>query len=128
MHKTQTLNEVKEHKETLTKMRIEIFVVLTEIEQIQEPHFEHIAREQLRNAKEALIRLFGGITEIRGCFGAWQDEGGRIHSDKVDLWLFYTSKPESAFLKYPKAILASIKDATDQKSQAYTINNEIAFI
>lgn len=109
-------------------MRIEIFVVKTKIEQIQKPYWEHEAYRQLRKAKQALIELFGGFTEIKNTKGYWRNRKGAIEKDKVEIWLIYTDLDKLTFETDLKAILTYIKDATEQRWQAYTINDKIYYV
>jgi len=130
-------------------MEIKIFVVKTKLENQKEtkigkfhgkPKFYSIPEnkllEHLEVEKRELARLFGGLTVIPNCSGLFDSEIG-LESDKVEIWLIYANKTER--LEYqtvlPKDletsllyILKLIKGITDQKSQAYAIDNEIHFI
>jgi len=101
-------------------VKIEIFVVETKIKALELP-------QNLLRCKYDLIRLFNGLTEI-DFRGYWINKKGNIEPDFGKLWVIYTDKPELSEDNRFKAILLEIKALTQQKSQAYTINDEIRLL
>ena len=98
-------------------MRIEIYLVET-----LKPN-----QKSLQKLKGALIKLFGGLSELP-FKGYWKNEIGKICEDKGKIWLIYTDLGKASFNFSLKSICNSIKIITQQKSQAYAINNEMYFI
>jgi hypothetical protein len=114
-------------------MEIKIFVVKTEIENNKK------ALEYLESQKRNLIRLFNGLTETTNQKGYWINEKGFIETDKVETWQIYVNQNLTEKLEYETVlnknteislnyILFQIKQITQQKTQAYAIDNEICFI
>ena len=99
-------------------MRIEIFVVKT-----LNPN-----QNRLDKIKDALIRVFGGLTIIPNCEGLWLNEKGIICHDKVEIWLIYTDFKEQTIMKALEPYLTRIKAITKQTSQAYTLNSNLRLI
>ena len=99
-------------------MRIEIFVVKT-----LNPN-----QNRLDKIKDALIRVFGGLTIIPNCEGLWLNEKGIICHDKVEIWLIYTDFKEQTIMKALEPYLTRIKAITKQTSQAYTLNENLRLI
>jgi len=106
------------------QLRIEIFVVETKIlhDRLLSGNIKGL--RCLEEQKIHLIKLFGGLTEIENLKGYWINSKGKIESDNTNIWIIYTKQCEEELLN----ILLRIKEITRQKSQAYTINNEIYFI
>lgn len=106
-------------------MRIEIFVVTTELEKLNDKPFQKAQRieshTQLIKCKTDLVRLFGGLTEKTNFKGYWINDKGKIELDSVTLWLIYTEHNEPEL----DNILLRIKRITKQSCQAYAIDNEM---
>jgi hypothetical protein len=110
-------------------MEIKIFVVKTELE--NNPSLTTNGKlniEALAELKQQLIKLFGGLTEIKNCAGYWLNDKGTIESDKVNLWLINAEKNNYALIILLREILIEMKTLTVQKTQAYTIDNNIFFL
>jgi hypothetical protein len=102
-------------------MRIEIFVVKT----------LNPDQNRLDKLKEALIRLFGGLTIIPNCEGFFLDKNtqfGTIWHDKTEIWQIYTDFKEKTVIKALEPYLARIKNATRQTTQAYALNENLRLI
>jgi hypothetical protein len=107
-------------------MEIKVFVVKTELE--NNPSLTTNGKlniEVLAELKQQLIKLFDGLTEIKNCAGYWVNNKGLIESDKISLWLIYTDKDEYSLIFQLREILSEIKALTMQKTQVYTINNNL---
>lgn len=98
-------------------MRIEIYVVDTLIKDTWD----------LKQIKQSLVGLFGGLTEIP-CFNGVFDNKGVIEHDSGKLWIIYTDKPELSESEQFKRILLEIKALTQQSRQAYAINSDLRLI
>jgi len=115
-------------------MRIEIFVVETEIlhDRLLSDNIKGL--RCLEEQKIHLIKIFGGLTEINDSKGYYINSKEEIESDLSKIWIIYTKHENIDLTKNYwfdislKPILLRIKEITRQKSQAYTINNEIYFI
>lgn len=120
----------------VSKLEIKIFVVETEIQKLNVTIAQRQDRikayDTLFRLKTDLIKLFGGLTELKDCRGYWLNSQGLIESDKVNYWLIYTTKEHlKQGFNVEKAligILMQIQALTKQKTQAYTIDNEIFFL
>jgi len=104
-------------------LRIEIFVVTTELEKLnrtlQQTNQRLESYIDLLKCKNDLTRLFGGLTEI-DFKGFWLNhKTNTIDSDKGKLWLIYTEQKEEEL----NNILLRIKEITQQNCQVYAIND-----
>ena len=138
-------------------MQIKIFVVLTEIEKLNDKalnygidntktaknileivNAKNTIMEQLEFQKRELIRLFKGLTITPNQIGYWYNEKGLIETDKVETWNIYVDKALTEKLEYETVLnqkteiafqylLFQIKQITQQKTLAYAIDNEIFF-
>jgi len=103
-------------------MKLEIFTVTTKLREIDKTRLEIVQTD--------LTRLFSGLTIIPKCLGFWlNDTEHRIEKDNIEIWLIYTKDltfkiRKEKFLK----LLTEIKDITQQKEQAYSIDNTIKFL
>jgi hypothetical protein len=107
-------------------MRIEIYIVKTEIEKLSK-NLQYELNTILEAKKKELIEMFTGLTEIPNCKGFWLDKD-KLEIDKVSIWLIYTNKsiePEVNPEFYD--ILTKLRLLTKQKVLAYTIDNNILF-
>jgi len=139
-------------------MQIKIFIVLTEIEKLNDKALNYeidntktakdileIVNEKnkllenLEFQKRELIRLFKGLTETKNQKGYWLNEKGFIETDKVETWNIYVDKALTEKLEYETVLnqktktdfqylLFQIKQITQQKTLAYAIDNEIFFL
>jgi len=106
-------------------MRIEIFVVKTEIDNNM-PYLVKIGcLKGLEDLKAKICSEFGGLTEISNFKGYWLNEG-KICVDIGDLWLIYTDSTDTVAIIDDFA--KRIKKLTAQKSQLYTIDNKAYFV
>jgi hypothetical protein len=110
-------------------MKIEIFMVKT----------LNPSQKELDRQKEALIKLFGGLTIIPNCEGFWLEkpkkiwnkqeqlktEKGTIWHDKVEIWQIYAVNDISNLAERLSDILGKIKRLTKQKEQVYAINDQL---
>ena len=116
-------------------MEIKVFIVETELKTFSE-------KDKLLKLQTDLIKLFGGLTELKNAVGYWINDKGLIESDKISVWLIYTDKTEiiNAISETEKetvllwgiwqkfiSIIEEIKALTMQKSQLYTINEKAKF-
>jgi len=110
-------------------MKIEIFIVKTEIEKLEQSEREN-ALLWLNSRKETLINLFSGLTVVPDCLGYWVNEKREIETDKVEIWLIYTDKALNSGFYFATLthLLKSIKRITKQQSQAYAINEKMLFV
>lgn len=110
-------------------MKIEIFVVKTEIEKLEQAKREN-ALLWLNSRKETIINLFSGLTVVSDCVGYWLNDKKEIEKDNVEIWIIYTEKAlDSGFyLSTLTHLLKSIKRITKQQSQAYAIDNKMFFV
>jgi hypothetical protein len=103
-------------------MRIEIFVVTTEIDR-------NIARNaywtDLEALKAEMIRQFGGLTETLPDKGYWSKDG-EICYDIVKRWIIYAHHPESVAII--KAFAQRIKKLTSQDKQAFGIDGKLYLV
>jgi len=106
-------------------MKIEIFVVKT----------LNPSQKTLDSIKEALIGIFGGLTIIPNCEGFYRECEIKNHHakevichDKVEIWLIYTDFKEKTAIKALEPFLARIKNATQQTTQAYALNENLRLI
>ena len=139
-------------------MQIKIFVVLTEIEKLNDKALNYeidntktakdileIVNEKnkllenLEQQKRKLIKLFKGLTITLNQIGYWLNEKGFIETDKVETWNIYVDKALTEKLEYETVLnqktktdfqylLFQIKQITQQKTLAYAIDNEIFFL
>jgi len=141
------------------KMKIEIFVVNTEIVKLNDKIMQY-GIDKTKTAKDILIldierktiidslhaeklcltKLFNGLTVIPNCCGYWlNDNNGKIENDFVETWIIYVNDDLTEKLEYETVLrkdieqklkdsLTRIKKATQQKSQAYSVDNKIYFI
>jgi len=144
----EQINDIKEVEKRpeeidLTKnpiMRIEIFVVTTELAKDALLNNSINLKLCLEEQKIHLIKLFGGLTES-DFKGYWINDKNQITQDFGKKFLIYTEmiqEPEDFsklcvcfccdITRKFNAILLQIKQITKQDKQAYTINNEIYFI
>ena len=105
-------------------MEIKVFVVETEIQH------NTYNKALLFEKKIDLIRLFGGLTEVKDIKGYWIDnETNNIETDTGKIWLIYSEKGyEKNIFDKMRKILVEIKHITKQKVQMYTIGTEPHFI
>jgi hypothetical protein len=106
-------------------MEIKIFVITTEMEKIRDGYNKLALKLSLNDRKTDLIRLFGGLTEIEELKGYWLNDKGIIETDNVIMWLIYKDNEDYSLIFQLREILAQIKTLTMQKSQAYTVNNDM---
>jgi hypothetical protein len=103
-------------------MRIEIFVVTTEISR-------NIAANAYWTELEAiqadLVREFGGLTETGTERGYWNDNG-EICADTVKRWIIYAHHTES--IAKIEAYAQRIKKITQQEKQAFGIDGKMVLI
>lgn len=101
-------------------MKLEIFVVTTKLKEI--------GKAELEMWRTDLTKLFNGITIIPNCSGLWLNDNKQIEKDNLEIWLIYTTK-EQYFINETVFLLTlrAIKSLTQQKTQAYAIDNTIKF-
>lgn len=123
-------------------MRIEIFVVKTEIDRLVCPK-ENIT--SLEAIKREIVHEFGGMTKIPDCEGYWE-EPTKFYADNVEIWLIYTQDHEqeerigvfhgktktyvietNTYTKI-EAFAKRIKNLTSQKAQAFTIDGKMYLV
>jgi len=103
-------------------MRIEIFVVTTEIDEKTDSNLERL---ELNVVRTEIIHEFGGLTEIPNCLGYWENNF-QIYTDNVKLWLIYTNSSDAR--EIIEAYAKRIKKLTYQKEQAFTIDGKLYLI
>lgn len=122
----------------MIKMKIEIFVVKTEIIKNVGKKFIRL-EDKLDSEKQNLTKIFGGMTIIPNCHGYWLNDNDKVEKDFVETWIIYVNDNLTEKLEYEtvlrkdieeelKESLKRIKIATQQKTQAYAIDNKIYFI
>jgi hypothetical protein len=113
-------------------MRIEIFVVTTELDAKHDINGKTMLNEVIRTE---LIREFGGLTETGTETGYWNDNG-EICADSVKRWIIYANTDKSFEEKAQKKQITSditafakrIKKLTAQDSQAFGIDGKLFFV
>jgi hypothetical protein len=103
-------------------MRIEIFVVLTELEAKHDINGKTRLNEDL---KVEIVREFGGLTETGIETGYWLDND-KICADIVKRWIIYADSSDTVAII--DAFAKRIKKITSQKTQLYTIDGKAYFI
>jgi len=123
-------------------MRIEIFVVKTELDKKQEDEEERIAKidyecdynfgtplinelKQLEIIKSEITHEFGGLTIIPNCKGYWEDST-QFYKDNGEIWLIYTASKDC--LAIIEAYAKRIKNLTYQKAQAFGIDGKLYLV
>jgi hypothetical protein len=100
-------------------MRIEIFVVLTEIKRSNCPRLRW---SDLEVEKAKLTREFGGLTQTGEEKGYWNDNG-EICVDTVERWLIYTASTDC--FEIIESFAKRIKEITAQRSQVFGIDGKL---
>lgn len=103
-------------------MRIEIFVVKTELDKKQDATIERLG---LTTIKDRILQEFGGLTEIPNCKGYWKDSN-EICTDNVEIWLIYADNKDSFAIVEDFA--KQIKYITYQKQQAFAIDGKLYLV
>ena len=113
-------------------MRIEIFVVETELKAMNKTQLGKEARKeayfQLLRCKIDLVKLFKGLTEYEFTKGYYVNEKGKIDADFGKIWLIYANEYNTATILGLEQILRRIKRITQQKVQTYAVNTEIRHV
>jgi hypothetical protein len=103
-------------------MRIEIFVVKTEINRLVYPEETTTSLEVI---KSEIVHEFGGMTKIPHCKGYWE-EPTKFHTDDVEIWLIYTNSKDAR--EIIESFAKRIKNLTYQKEQAFAIDGNLYLI
>ena len=109
-------------------MQIEIFVVKTELNALfakTDKTLYETKLSSLNQIRKNLICIYEGLTQIEGNKGFWINENGKIEFDNVDIWQIFTKSLHERELR---ANLELLKKITNQKTQAFAIDNEISFL
>ena len=103
-------------------MRIEIFVVKTEVNRLVYPEENTTSLEVI---KSEIVHEFGGMTKIPDCKGYWE-EPTKFYVDEVEIWLIYTNSTNAR--EITEAFAKRIKNLTYQKAQAFAIDGNLYLI
>lgn len=103
-------------------MRIEIFVVTTELDAKHDINGKTMLNEVIRTE---LIREFGGLTETGTESGYWHNNS-QICVDSVKRWIIYTESKDC--FEIIEAFAKRIKKITAQASQAFGIDGKLFFV
>lgn len=90
-------------------MRIEIFVVMSELEKNNDYEGKNLLNDEV---KTDMCMTFGGLTETGIETGYWYD-GKTIYADTVKRWIIYTNNKKS--LELITEVSKRIKRITSQK-------------
>jgi len=84
----------------------------------------------INNVAEEFSRLFGGATVIPNCKGYWKNpETDKLEIDNITIIESYTEERKDVSIDFVLGnICVDLRVKLKQKSIAYVVNNEIAFI